>query len=196
MLEIERRRRQPQPVPKPAPVPARRKKIESVRPLEHLDWIDAEMATSFHGGSQPRSSRATMAWSMAAFAIDLLAVTAMVCFFLLLSLVMQKLGWADFRWNRELIGKTFLPVFLLIDGAYLIFLRLFLGGTLGEWACGLRLGQIRQRLSSRYSLLVLARFAIVLGTGLIVLPLLSFVTGKDWAGKLSGLPLISVSSKD
>jgi hypothetical protein len=33
----------------------------------------------------------------------------------------------------------------------------------------------------------------VAATGVFVLPLLSYLTGKDWAGRLSGLPLISIA---
>jgi hypothetical protein len=76
--------------------------------------------------------------------------------------------------------------------AYMIMLRVFLGFTVGEWACGLRLGNLKQRLNRFYSLRVVARMIVLLCTGLFTLPALSLLFGRDIPGWIVRLPLISV----
>ena len=155
-----------------------------------------EVATSFNGGSHFRKAdRVVMAWSWAAGAIDALIVFSLVCLFLFAAMLMNKIGTVTAPITGENFKLAALVLFGFLSVAYLLFLRIFLGHSLGEWACGLRLGDPRQRFSSSYSVKVLYRFTVVLMTGIIVLPVLSLITGKDLAGKISGLPLIGLSSK-
>ncbi len=85
---------------------------------------------------------------------------------------------------------------ILVFGGYLwlymVMLRSFLGFTLGDWACGLRLGAIEQRLGPGYSLRVVFRAGIFIATGIIFLPILSLIVGRDLAGQWSGLQLWQV----
>lgn len=74
-------------------------------------------------------------------------------------------------------------------GVYKLLLRSFMGYTLGEWACGLRMGDQNTFDQRNYILKVFVRFVVVFGTGVILMPILSLVIGKDLAGQISGLKL-------
>jgi hypothetical protein len=80
----------------------------------------------------------------------------------------------------------------MVSAFYLIFLRSFLSFTLGEWACGLRLGSPKQRLMSSYIFKVTARTLLIYATGVIIIPALSLITGQDIPGRLLKLPLVSL----
>ena len=160
--------------------------------LDGMDFIEA--SGSFHGGPNWKSSGyALVAWSFVASIIDACVVTGLACFFLFAGLLVEKMGAEFLIFDRSVMLKSAVILFLFLHMTYLITLRIVLGNSLGEWACGLKLGEPRARLSPRYSLKVLWRFVIVAATGVFVLPLLSYLTGKDWAGRLSGLPLISIA---
>ena len=162
--------------------------------LGTLDFL--ESTPGFQGGPvSPRSSRVTMAWSFIASLIDALVVISILCLFMSLTLFVERFGVGNLHIEHPLLLKAAGLVFVFLYPTYLIMLRVFLGNSLGEWSCDLRLGEPRQRFSSKYSLLVLFRFAIVVCTGVVTLPLLSLLSGVDWAGRLSGLPLISLSTR-
>ncbi|MEZ0390924.1 MAG: RDD family protein [Pseudobdellovibrionaceae bacterium] len=150
-------------------------------------------STDFHRGSRSGGvGHALVAWSFVAALIDALILFSLSCFFLVsLSL---------------LVKVRFLSVFSVFDGSffqvglfagaslilvYMIMLRVFLGFTIGEWACGLRLGNLKQRLHRSYSLKVLARMLLLTVTGLFLLPLLSMIAGRDIQGWIVRLPLVS-----
>jgi len=163
--------------------------------LDQFDFVQPSMSrpgfSDRPGGIQP--GRVLMAWSMAASLIDLLIVFSFVCLFLFLSLLIEKLGLSpNLQIDRGVLLRSGVLVFAFLHSAYLVLLRVFLGSSFGEWACDLRLGLPRQRFSSRYTFFVLKRFVIVVLSGVVLLPFLSLLTGVDWAGRLSGLPLISV----
>jgi len=174
----------------PSPLP-KKSLLRKEWALHDLSFLEEQ--TSFQGGPVgPGNGWQVMAWSFLATVIDLFVVIAMVCFFLMLSLLIQRFHLTKLNLNHNIFLPISLLTFTLLDSTYLIFLRIFLGNTLGEWACDLRLGEPRQRLSSNYSLRVLNRFFFVVVTGVVTLPVLSLLTGVDWAGKLSGLFLISL----
>lgn len=191
MPDTERPRRTPEPSPLPN---AETPKSPLKGFLGALEFEAPPLA--FQGGSQSKPSGwKLMAWSWAATLIDALIVLSLVCLFLFVSLLIERAGIRLWGARRELIVNMGLLVFPFLYATYLIFLRIFMGSSLGEWACDLRCGEPRQRFSSRYSLLVLARFFVVVGTGVVVLPLASMASGIDWAGRISGLPLVSVNKR-
>lgn len=177
------------PAPEIAP-PAQKRAYVDEAALEGLDFV--EMSGAFHGGPRWRSrGYALVAWSFVATVIDACVVLGLACLFLFVTLWIEKTGVQMAFLERSLILKSGAMIFLFLHVTYLLSLRVVLGHSLGEWACGLKLGEPRTRLSPRYSLQVLWRFAIVVGTGVVSLPILSYLTGQDWAGRLSGLPLIT-----
>ena len=72
---------------------------------------------------------------------------------------------------------------------FLIISRSFFGRSLGEWTFDMQLGEDEQIEKASYPFQVLFRNLLILGTGFVLLPLLSLLTGKDIAGKLSGVRL-------
>lgn len=152
---------------------------------------------SFHRGSSPVKRRwRLMAWSLAAGVIDLLMMFSLSCVAIgaMVFLMRWQVSLNQFSHTYSLkisLAATWLGFY----ACYLLLLRVFLGCTLGEWACGLRLGEPRHRLSPGYSLKVHFRLFVTMATGVITLPLLSMIFGVDLAGKLSGLPLVAYGTK-
>lgn len=150
--------------------------------------------TGFHSGPMgaSRSYRRAL-WSFAASIIDTLIVVSIVCFFLVAFALTVK---SEMKVILSFFDDSFLLfgeiVFVLLAMTYITFLRSFLGYSVGEWACGLRLGEPKERFSRYYSLRVILRTVVVFFTGLVVLPVLSMITGYDMAGRLSGIYLIEL----
>lgn len=148
-----------------------------------------DVGLAFRRGSSSRRPRwSLVAWSVMAGLIDLLIVTSFWSFALLG--VMLAFRWTGVRLGLQVDGPLMWAMIGQYSGYFLIF-RVFAGFTIGEWACGLRLGEPRHRLAEDYSLRVLGRFCIVAGTGFICLPVLSLILGFDVAGRLAGLPLVT-----
>lgn len=143
--------------------------------------------TGFHGGPRARRKGLKLAaWCLLASVIDGLLLTSLSSLlFLCASLV------ASWHWNSQSLF-FFAVVFVSTTWSYMVLTRGFLGMTVGEWTCDLRLGQPRERLEIQYVLKVAIRTTLVLLTGFIPLPLLSLIFGVDLAGKLTGLKLFSL----
>jgi len=96
-----------------------------------------------------------------------------------------------------LVESNILKMFMVFFGfsfwVYLIMMRIFMGASLGEWSCQLRLGQPVQRIKTSYILRVMARTTLILVTGIITLPILSIVCKKDLIGDLTGLRIYSLT---
>ncbi len=156
------------------------------------NFVDDGQVVGFHRGSVPGRPRWTVAlWSTFAFFIDLLLLAGATC---AVFLVLLKLGPAhgaiSLRAFFHVFGLEFALTTLALFVSYLVSTRMVAGCTVGEWASGLRLGEPRHRLSRDYTLKVAQRMLILLVTGLVVLPVLSLLTGIDWAGRICGLPLV------
>lgn len=143
----------------------------------------------FHSGPvQRRSGYKLIVWSWLAASIDCLLVFGFTLIFLFsVSFLLNTTS----KLSIDLVLRSGLMVLLLVAVFYMIILRSFLGFTIGEWACDLRLGSPLQRQSQYYSLKVMLRTAVIFLTGVMVLPIFSLMTGKDWAGKISGLNVVS-----
>ena len=158
---------------------------------------DLDESTHFHQGSRSGGSgHALVAWSFVAALIDALILFAVSCFLLFGLSVLVKVQVFSMS---EILGENLFQlgiaggVFLVCT--YMIMLRVFLGFTIGEWACGLRLGSLKQRLNKFYSLKVVARMAVICVTGGFILPFLSILVGKDLPGLLVRLPLIQLQNQ-
>ncbi len=82
----------------------------------------------------------------------------------------------------------FVLVFSVIQG-YLLIARSFFGSTLGEWAFEIEVGDRAEQESIAYPLRILLRSLVTTLTGLVLLPLISLITGEDVAGRISGVSL-------
>jgi len=101
----------------------------------------------------------------------------------------------DFHRWVEFFGGSLLRLslasFLASVILYQMILRMFLGFTIGEWACGLRLGSTSERLSGNYAFRVFLRSMVNMVSGFVLLPFLSLLFGQDLAGRISGLYLVT-----
>lgn len=180
----------PHPVSRP---PVQRRGSETIQSTSTLNLKpESSHATGFHRGSSSRRPRwAALAWSGFANAVDLLIAFALTCLFT--GLVIWISGVSKTQASNFLVHHfrvEFLFCVFFVFSVYLLTLRVFAGCSLGEWACGIRLGEPRHRIADDYSLRVIQRFLLVLGTGIVTLPILTLLTGEDQAGRLSGLPLV------
>lgn len=150
-----------------------------------LEWETA--TTGFHGGPHgKRKAYVLSLWSLMASTIDALLLIAMSCVFLMAFIKIIKTPLTPS------VLKDFAVIYVIVSWLYMITLRFFIGSSIGEAACDLRLGRPQDRSAPGYFAKVVFRATLVVATGLVVLPLLSLVFGRDLAGSLSGLKLFSL----
>lgn len=118
-----------------------------------------------------------------------------VAAFLLSMIAMLTITKVDLFMNL-MSPQTAMPVymataglFLSITFVYMTVTRAFLGYTPGEWAFDQRLGEEDQLGTMTYIPRVVMRTVIVMFTGFITLPVLSYLFNKDIAGQITGLNL-------
>jgi hypothetical protein len=169
--------------PLPPEYPDSLKKI--FRNRQNLQW---EMGTGFQGGPVgKRKGYKLILWSLVASMIDALLLVAMSCIFLL---VFKKIINAPI--DKGLL-EDFALIYVLGSWLYMITTRFFIGSTIGEAACDIRLGKPQERSSAWYFLRVVVRASLVVLTGVVILPILSLVFRRDIPGIVSGLKLFSLS---
>lgn len=180
----------------PTPRPTEKVEIGYFRNNFSYRDIEFDKKNGFQGGpvSKRKAYQVTL-WSFVALAIDALLLLASSCLFLICFSYVVKAGMSSLLRDlfvSQSLGILFIQAYVVSAWAYMITLRLFMGSTVGEWACDLRLGQPHQRLQSGYVLRVMLRTSLILLTGLLPLPLLSLVFGVDVPGKISGVSLYSL----
>jgi hypothetical protein len=148
----------------------------------------------FHEGPRQRRNGARLViWSWLAAGIDALMVMGWgMLFTACFSFIMKTSFHQVVVATNEVRGLLFFGFVAILSVFYMIMFRSYLGFTIGDWACHLRLGTATQRQSDRYILRVLLRSGLLLCTGIFVLPFVSLFLKKDLPGKISGLSLISL----
>lgn len=158
--------------------------------------VDFDQNAGFHSGpSAKRKGYKLVLWSWLAGFIDLLILISLSCAFVVsFSMIVQSPVGEMFRSLQTQQHRLvfFTEVMVIASWLYMVVSRGIMGSSLGEWACDIRLGQPHERLRTNYILRVAVRATLVIATGLIVLPLLSLIFGRDLAGSLSGLRLLSL----
>lgn len=183
-------------------VPLEKKSKKSVRRIRRQnenvfkrDDYFIEDQFDFHGGSQKRSGFKLVMWSWMSALIDGLILISISCFAMIMFSVLMKSPAREilrFVSMESSITKMFVFSFLFSFWVYLIMMRIFMGASLGEWSCQLRLGQPAQRIRTKYVLMVIARTTLILATGVVTLPLLSLIFKEDLVGELTGLHIYSL----
>lgn len=179
------------PVPTPSPVVPEKIKKESQVKNGLFQRLDFTEGTQFMGGPQRRGRLKLALWTWASMVVDHCLIMAMTCLFLLTGSLILKTTLKIFIRTQDFIQAGVL-LYVLLSVAYFVIVRSFLGATVGEQSCGLRLGAPSERFKKSYSLKVLARSILILFTGIVILPLLSLFLGKDLTGKLTGLSIYSL----
>ncbi len=165
------------------------------RRLEIIETAEKDSKLSFNGGSKKKSGLKLALWTWLSATLDGLLMISISCLFVMIFSFMMKVSPTSilslFLKNQSW-GTTIGFLFLFVMWSYLIFMRVFIGASVGEWSCGLRLGQPLQRFQISYLLRVTIRTTLILMTGIVVLPLLSLLLSRDLAGELSGLKIYSL----
>lgn len=154
------------------------------RNRQNLEW---ELGTGFHSGPVGRRKgyRLTM-WSLVASTIDALLLVAMSCIFLMVFIKIIHVPL-----SRGLL-RDFAMIYVIGSWLYMITTRFFIGSSIGEAACDIRLGKPQERMSGWYFARVVVRATLIVATGLVILPALSLILGRDIPGAVSGLKLFSL----
>ena len=155
-----------------------------------------ENKTDFRSGPQNRSGLNLALWSWMSALIDTLVLTSISCFCLVLFSFLIKTPMGDVFKVLSLepsIKEMFAISFVFSFWVYLVTMRVFMGASLGEWSCQLRLGQPLQRIKPTYVLRVAARTTVLLLTGVITIPILSLIFKKDILGELTGIYIYSLT---
>lgn len=189
------------PVRPSTPTVIRRSPARTPRPARSLDRLFLnrrgeltwDQMASFRGGSFRQGHRLIF-WSWLALAIDGLILLSLSCVFLMTFalIVRSPVGEILRAGSRLGTGPLFAASFAASAWLYLIFSRVFFGFSIGEWACDLRLGQPTQRARADYPVKVVLRASLILASGFITFPVLSLLGGRDLAGELVGLKIISL----
>lgn len=85
-------------------------------------------------------------------------------------------------------------LFATVVFIYMVANRAMIGFTPGEWAFDQTCGSIKDRKSLSYIPKLMFRSLLVMVTGFITLPFLSYLFNKDVAGKISGVQLYKKSN--
>ncbi len=132
-------------------------------------------------------------WNLSSAFLDGMLVIAASILCMIIVLIVTKADLIANLSNPDKGGMIYLSTSALLTSVSFIYLlvnRMFVGSTPGEWAFEQRIGQPEDMTSAMYSLKVLARCALVIATGFIVLPVLSVLFKKDIAGEITGAPLL------
>lgn len=157
-------------------------------------FIDGQM--QFRSGSQNRSGFNLTLWSWMSALIDTMVLLSISCFSLILFSFLMKTQAKEILKIVSIepnIVQMFLISFVFSFWVYMVTMRVFMGASLGEWTCQLRLGQPIQRIRPTYVLRVVARTSLLLLTGVVMIPVLSLIFKRDLLGDITGVHLYSLT---
>jgi len=130
--------------------------------------------------------------SLASAAMDSLVVLGFSLVFLLSLLLVTRVNLLNVynsAQNDFLTQLSVVSLYVAVMQIYVIISRSFFGKTLAEWTFELQMGDDEQQKKSLYPLQVLWRSIVVTLTGVILLPLLSFIVRRDLTFYFTGLQL-------
>lgn len=128
---------------------------------------------------------------LSAIILDAMLVTAtfLGCLIVLLMVTQADLIAAVTTTSSLVLTGGLAGTFAVVCWGYLIINRLFLGATPGEWVFDQRVGAPDDQGRALFSLKVLARATLVLATGVVIIPILSILMGRDLLGRFLGIEL-------
>lgn len=176
------------PLPRPstpsAPAPSNSgKAVESI--LKSLN--DKNKNLQFQDKGKTISPYLQVAPGLAAGFLDLLLITSIGLIYMMSLIFTLKIDLIKTLTEGDLsIWLATAAVFVGVGFVYYTAQRIFMGFTLGDWAYEQRLGLPEEMEKPGYSLKVVGRQLLIILTGIITLPLLSWALGRDIAG-VSGL---------
>jgi len=132
--------------------------------------------------------------SFASAMIDAMIVLGLASLFVVTLVAITQIDIIRMLTSQELSSRVLIELSLLYFGVTLFYFMLsrgLFGSTLGDWAFDVQLGSEQERLHLGYPLQVIFRTFMILATGVVVLPMLSLIFGKDLGYYFSGLKLYS-----
>ena len=129
--------------------------------------------------------------------LDGMLILAAFLMSLILMLTITKVDLVANLTNSQssiLIYIATAALFTTVTFIYMVVNRAFLGYTPGEWAFDQICGSESDRKDLMYIPQVIARTLLVVFTGFIPLPILSYLFNKDISGKLTGVMLYKKAS--
>lgn len=129
------------------------------------------------------------------FAATLDAMLISACF-LLTMIIMLTITKVDLFMNlthpesSRFIYLATIALFGSVTFIYMVINRAFTGSTPGEWAFDQRCGSVDDMNTISYIPRLALRTLVVMTTGFILLPTLSYLLNKDIAGTMSGISLL------
>lgn len=124
--------------------------------------------------------------------LDAMLITASFLLSMIAMLTITKvdlflnLGHAE---SSQLVYVATVGLFLAVTFIYMVVNRAFAGYTPGEWAFDQRCGQEEQMNTLSYIPRLALRTLVVMMTGFVTLPLLSYLFNTDVAGQIAGVNL-------
>lgn len=140
----------------------------------------------------PKRKLIPMAVSFASAFLDSIIVLALSLVFLIAVLMVTKvdMGVVLNNLDKDLMTQlSLLVLFVSVMQMYVIISRSFFGRTIGEWTFELQLGRDEEQAKESYPVRIALRCLLNTATGLVILPLISALLGRDVAGQLTGVQL-------
>ncbi len=168
--------------------PVVKSEIKKVPRQEEL----ASAGTRRGAADSPQRKLMPATMSVASAILDLMIVSALSLVFLVALLMVTKVDLNAVLANlsRDYMTQISLGVlFVAVMQMYVVIARAFFGATVGEWTFDLQVGQDEEQRLESYPLKVAFRSILNIFTGIILLPLVSAIVGRDIAGQISGVKL-------
>ncbi|MBC7741119.1 MAG: metalloendopeptidase [Bdellovibrionaceae bacterium] len=124
--------------------------------------------------------------------LDAMLITAAFIMCLIFMLLITKVDLFKNLTHPLTSNSVYLATFALfmsVTFIYMVVNRVFMGATAGEWAFEQTCGSANEKDKANYTPRVALRTLIVMATGFIVLPILSYLFNKDMAGQIAGVSL-------
>ncbi len=127
--------------------------------------------------------------SFSAAVLDLMAIAGVTTIFLVVILVITRIDLVAMLSHAKTDFSTIFhlgALFFAVMHLYVLASRCFFGATVGEWAFDLQMGSEEERKKATYPPRVIWRMILVLATGIVTLPVLSKLFGRDLLALLGG----------
>jgi hypothetical protein len=152
----------------------------------------AGVGTRRGAADSPQRKLIPATMSLASAALDLIICVSIALVFVAVTLTVTKVDLNAVLGNlsHDVMTQISLGVlFITVMQLYVVVARAFFGATLGEWTFDLQVGQDEEQMQNSYPLKVAIRSLLNIVTGIVLLPLVSAMLGRDVAGQLSGVKL-------
>ncbi|NUM59536.1 MAG: RDD family protein [Bdellovibrionaceae bacterium] len=169
---------------------------EILRNIQSTKKINSELSKSLNNkiDTKPKALEYKKSNALlSAIFLDTLLVVASTLLCLVLLLAVTKIDLLGNLRNPDEEGFIYISTFLLLLSVGFIYYtcyRAFIGSTPGEWAYDQKLQPKGNDSEAIYILKIILRSLVTIFTGIIFLPMISWILKKDLVGELIGLNLI------